>query len=147
MTATALSREVGIHQSTLSAWLRRARVATLPNLAGSAEEKSMERPTIRTAEDKARILFEAAGCSQTQLGELLRREGVYEVELDQWRAALQGRTVGPSKSSEARRIKELERELRRKDKALAEMTALAVLRKKVEAIWGDGVDDTDDPSA
>jgi transposase len=147
MTATALSREVGIHQSTLSAWLRRARVARLPAMSGNNEEQTVEKAAVRTAEEKARILFEASGCSQSRLGELLRREGVYEAELDQWRAALDGRAVMPSKSSETRRIKDLERELRRKDKALAEMTALAVLRKKAEAIWGAGVDDTDDPSA
>ena len=41
-----------------------------------------------------------------------------------------------------RRIKELERELRRKDKALAEAAALLVLQKKVRALWGDGDDDT-----
>jgi transposase len=35
------------------------------------------------------------------------------------------------------RIKELERELHRKDKALAEMSALVVLKKKVELLWGD----------
>jgi len=31
----------------------------------------------------------------------------------------------------------LERELRRKDAALAETAALLALRKKVQAIWGD----------
>ena len=36
-----------------------------------------------------------------------------------------------------KRIKELEQELRRKDKALAEMSALVVLKKKVAALWGD----------
>ena len=39
------------------------------------------------------------------------------------------------------RIRELERELRRKDKALAEAAALLVLSKKAEALWGDGGDD------
>ena len=33
--------------------------------------------------------------------------------------------------------KELERELHRKDKALAEMSALVVLKKKVGTLWGD----------
>ena len=42
--------------------------------------------------------------------------------------------------SERQRVKELERELRRKEKALAETAALLVLRKKMEAIWGDGED-------
>jgi hypothetical protein len=40
-------------------------------------------------------------------------------------------------------VKELARELRRKDRALAEAAALLVLQKKVRALWGDGDDDTD----
>jgi hypothetical protein len=36
----------------------------------------------------------------------------------------------------------LQAELRRKDKALAEVTALLVLKKKAEAIWGDDEDDS-----
>ena len=35
------------------------------------------------------------------------------------------------------RIRELERELNRKDKALAETAALLVLRKKLNALWGN----------
>jgi len=35
-------------------------------------------------------------------------------------------------------VKDLERELARKDRALAETAALLVLRKKASAIWGDG---------
>jgi transposase len=37
-----------------------------------------------------------------------------------------------------RRIQELERELRIKEKALAETAALLLLRKKAQAIWEDG---------
>jgi hypothetical protein len=46
-------------------------------------------------------------------------------------------------AAEGKRIKELERELRKKEKALAETAALLVLRKKLNALWGDGDDDTD----
>jgi transposase len=38
--------------------------------------------------------------------------------------------------------RELEKELRRKDKALAETAALLVLKKKVQEIWGDEDGDT-----
>ena len=38
--------------------------------------------------------------------------------------------------ADKKRIKELERELLRKDKALAEAAALLVLRKKLDALWG-----------
>jgi transposase len=39
-------------------------------------------------------------------------------------------------------VRELEKQLRRKDKALAEAAALLVLQKKVQTIWGDEDDDT-----
>lgn len=35
-----------------------------------------------------------------------------------------------------KKIRDLERELRRKDKALAEATARLILKKKAELIWG-----------
>jgi hypothetical protein len=43
--------------------------------------------------------------------------------------------------SDEKRIKELERELRQKEKALAETAALLVLRKKAQAIWGEPEDE------
>ncbi len=48
--------------------------------------------------------------------------------------------------AQQKRIKKLERELRRKDKALAEAAALLVLQKNVQEIWGDADDDTEPTS-
>jgi hypothetical protein len=47
-----------------------------------------------------------------------------------------------ARPGDARRVRELERELRRKNDALAETAALLVLKKKVLSIWGDADDDT-----
>jgi hypothetical protein len=44
--------------------------------------------------------------------------------------------LGQATKEERKRIKDLERELARKDRALAETAALLVLRKKASAIWG-----------
>jgi len=67
---------------------------------------------------------------------------VYPQELTQWRQAAtaalaetQERAAAPQAKQDRRRIKELERELRRKEKALAETAALLVLSKKLEAIF------------
>jgi transposase len=63
--------------------------------------------------------------------------------LEEWRniilVGLQGQTSRASAKSsvEGRRIRELEKELDRKDKALAETAAILVLKKKAQAIWGD----------
>ena len=64
-----------------------------------------------------------------------------------WEMAIRGslnkRGRKPSRNpADVKRVKELERELRRKEKALAETAALLVLKKKVDAIWGDADDGT-----
>jgi transposase len=107
----------------------------------------------KSAEDKVRLVFAAEALAADDLGALLRREGVHDAELGVWRtavktaavAALNGsaRNAAPARSAERKRILELERELRRKDKALAEAAALLILEKKRQAIWGDVDDDMD----
>ena len=76
----------------------------------------------------------------------MRREGLHATELAVWRTAAEAALSESSRratpTAESRRIQELERELRRKDAALAETAALLVLKKKVQEIWGDADDST-----
>jgi hypothetical protein len=92
------------------------------------------------------LLTQSEGLAGDDLGEFLRREGVHEADLAEWRsAALVGLGTRPKTSAvsaDARRVRELERELLRKDKALAETAALLVLKKKVQEYWGDEDDST-----
>ena len=77
------------------------------------------------------------GCWERKLGEYLRRKGLHEAQLEQWRRrvteasmeALQSKSSRKKASVEAKRVRALERELRRKEKALAETAALLVLKK------------------
>lgn len=111
--------------------------------------KNDRRPEDWSAAEKLAAVMEASGLRDEELGEFLRREGLHEAQLTQWRqAALEALGGGkPSRvAAEGRRVRELEREVQRKDKALAEAAALLVLQKKVRAIWGDGDDDTDPES-
>jgi hypothetical protein len=87
--------------------------------------------------------MEASRLRDEELGALLRHEGIHEAVLAEWKATVL-EALGPQKKANAdsRRVRELEKQLRRKDKALAETAALLVLQKKVQAIWGDGDDDT-----
>lgn len=92
------------------------------------------------------MVAQAEGLTGEALGVLLRREGIHEADLAEWRgAALLGlgpRSKTPAASADAKRVRELERELLRKDKALAETAALLVLKKKVHEYWGDEDDST-----
>lgn len=147
ISAIGLSQEVGVSQSQLSRWLRAAR--TVEPMTRKRTEPPAQVGGSRSAEDKVRIVMAAGSVAPEELGEFLRREGVHEAELGQWRAAILealqgGVSKGAVRGGDSKRIKELERELRRKDKALAETAALLVLQKKVREIWGDGDDGTDE---
>ena len=145
ITATALSKEVGIGQPTLSRWLRERSVGSM------TDDKPKARRTW-TAAEKLRVVQEASQLESDELGGLLRREGLHETQLKEWVEAVNVAalaSLAPAKRSrskrtpEQKRIDELEKELTRKEKALAEVTALLVLKKKVQELWGDGDDDTD----
>jgi hypothetical protein len=102
--------------------------------------------TQRSALEKARLLVESSRLSGEALGAFLRREGVREAELANWRTVIEAELgKRPSKKKqtpEERRIRELEKELNRKDRALAEVTALLALKKRIQEIWGDGDEST-----
>ena len=140
ISANALAREVGVGQTMLSRWLRASR--TVAGMDSASKKPKW------TGAEKLRVLTEARGLDEHALGALLRREGLHEADLAAWQTAAEAALSDPSRratrSAEAQRIQELERELRRKDAALAETAALLVLKKKVQAIWGDE-DDTTDP--
>lgn len=135
-SAGMLSSETGVSQPTLSRWLREA------SRVGGMDPK----PKKWTAAEKLRVVIKASELTEAEVGELLRREGLHEAALNLWRSDIEAALEeGPKKrkpSSEGRRIKELEREIRRKDKALAEVSAILVLKKKAAAIWGDEDDNT-----
>jgi transposase len=152
VSQSRLSREIGVSQPTLSHWLHAARTL-VPMTKDRASEPAVQSGGTRSAAEKLRLVMAAAALPADELGAFLRREGVHEAELEQWRAAVLdagqialegGAPRAASRGADGKRIKELERELRRKDKALAETAALLVLQKKVREIWGDADDDTDE---
>jgi transposase-like protein len=156
ISASALSKQVDVPQATLSKWLRMAGVGSpynFPNTKGFANMAKINlprRPNDWSAEEKLKVVMEATGLDDQQLGEFLRKKGLHQTHLEQWRLQmLDGLQNGfPQKKTrkdkaDAKRIRSLEKELKRKDKALAETAALLVLKKKVQEIWGD----EDDPTA
>ena len=105
------------------------------------------RPQDWSAEEKYAVMIEAASLPDEDLGAFLREKGLHQANLTQWRQEMLA-GLGKSKvrslkpSAETRRIRELERELARKEKALAEAAALLILKKKAQALWGDEDDNT-----
>ena len=143
-TATALAAEVGITQPTLSRWLREASI--VESVAKKKKRTSSKsRPVSQwSADEKLRAVTEAAGISEADLGEWLRSKGLHEEDLARFReAAISGlQPQRPKVGVDTKRIKELERQLKRSNAALAETAALLVLRKKAVALWGEEGEDT-----
>jgi hypothetical protein len=99
-----------------------------------------------TAEEKLRLFEASAGLNEEQLGVFLRREGLHEAELQRLREEvkeaaterLRDRHRRKGLSPDQKRIRKLEKELARKEKALAEAAALLVLQGKVQAFLSAG---------
>ncbi len=145
-TASALAVEVGVPQRTLSRWVRELGTLRLvSNTNEKVEVSGSRRPEDWSAPERLRAVIESSKLSGDALGEFLRREGLHEETLEEWRAAaLDGLTPASARNrgSERKRIKRLERELVRRDKTLAETAALLVLQKKVRDLWGDADEST-----
>jgi hypothetical protein len=135
-----LARENGIAEQTLYTWRRnlKAQGVPVPGNGKNAEEWS--------SKDKFGVVLETAGLNEAELAEYCRRKGLFIEQIAAWRAACQdanahtadrNREQREQSKGDRKRIKQLEKELLRKDKALAEAAALIILRKKAQAIWGD----------
>ncbi len=137
ISANALSTEVGVSQAALSRWLRDARTLGTVN---DKNKKGAPKSRRRTADEKFRLVKESSDLSGEALGEFLRKEGVHTAELEEWHkqatdALKDLKRKKSEQTPEARRIRELESELRRKEKALAEAAALRMHQKKLQLYW------------
>ena len=103
------------------------------------------RPQGWTSRDKLAAVIETAPMNAVDLGEYCRRRGDYPEQLRVWREACERANdweraattrISRETKDDKKRIKDLERDLARKEKALAEAAALIILRKKAAAIWG-----------
>lgn len=147
VSATVLAKKIGVSQPTLSKWAKGA--VTLAGMDEKAGKKAVDvLPKQWTPQEKLRVLVGAYGLGDEALGALLRREGVHGEELQRWREVMAGalgaegekRTEGEKRraASSERRIRELEKELARKEKALAEAAVLLMLEKKLQEMDWDG---------
>ena len=136
----AVARDLGVSPWSLYQWSKRYAIS--PGM-----KKADRRPQDWSAAEKWKAVIEFEGLSADKRGEYLRREGLHSEHIEAWKKSMQAGLEQPGKKSQSERAemselktrnKELERDLRRKDRALAETTALLVLKKKADLIWGTG---------
>ena len=128
-----VSHQVGIGVSTLERWR-----------SDSLSKPARER--VWTAAARFDAVLTTAAMDETGKSAWCRAHGTYAQQLADWQLCATQSLADPEEArasplktkQDRRRIKELERELLRKDRALAETAALLVLTKKVEAIFNKG---------
>ena len=132
-----VAREVGIGAGTLERWREDAQ--SRPARGGRAW----------TAGARLEAVITTAAMNEAGKSAWCREHGVFSADLDKWRASCTTALADPedvraspqATRADRKRIKELERDLLRKDRALAETAALLVLSKKVAAIFNKGEDE------
>ena len=135
-----IAKKYGIGLSTLQKWLREYRAEGKHNMV----RKKEKRPQDWTSQERLEALLETAGLSVESLGSWCRTHGLHTHHLEQWKQeamSMNKNKLDITVQAEMKRLREenkqLQKELRRKDKALAEASALLILKKKVDTIWGD----------
>ena len=103
-----------------------------------------------SAQTKFAIVVETAPMTESELAEYCRSKGVYPEQVKAWRDIAIASQDDNQQASIAnqqqgrdyrKQIKRLERDLVRKEKALAEAAALLILQKKMRALWEGGEDE------
>lgn len=108
----------------------------------------MSKPRKPSPEERLKIIVQIESLLDEEAGELLRSKGLHSSEVEEWKSEFYKSQQGPSrpqKDPELKRLQasesSLKKDLRRKDRALAEMSARVVLLKKSHEIWGVPEDD------
>jgi len=142
---TELAAESGISDFTLRKWKKECGRET-PTMGKNKREKSGNKNWSNA--QKLDAIIQTTEMSEEELGIYLRKNGLFSSDLENWKNKLsqeENQTDRQQLKSEnfelKKQIKEHVRDLRRKEKALAEATALLVMKKKAELIWGKVEDD------
>lgn len=137
-SALQLSKLTGISQTALSRWKRELGTGTM---------SKKQRAEDWTPQEKFQAVMQAQALRDEELGAFLRENGLHSSDIAAWKEELSEAFVAskkprgrPRKDPELvqaeEQILQLKRDLRRKEKALAEQTAIVILQKKVRGLWG-----------
>ena len=141
MSITELSAQSGIPQTTLYGWKTRA--LKKDNSKNGKVSKNT------TSSEKFYIVMETFTLSEYDLAKYCRKNGLYVDEVKKWRSDIESsldrepnavKEIKEELFEEKKKNKHLEKELNRKDKALAEAAALLVLQKKFQAFMEEKED-------
>lgn len=137
-----LSNEFNIPSSTIRTWMH-----NMHKSKGTTNPIS-HRPNDKSSVDKLQAVLDTLGKTDEELSAYCRTQGIYSNHVDTWKQQmLDGLSFKKQKSINTREskaenkaiqdeLRQLKSELNRKNNALAELTALLILKKKADLLWG-----------
>ena len=155
ITLVELAETLGISLSSLRRWIRQSKNQSLATHRMDSEQPlapmttKEKRPQDWSLEEKLNLIIKADGLSEGAISELCRTVGVFPHHIKEWKQQIiMGTDLSKSTKKQVsitalrNEIKQLNKDLNRKNKALAETAALLVLQKKVHEIWGSNEDNS-----
>ena len=137
-TISDVAEELNICIGTLKGWMKKHKKQSM-NTAPVASK----RPNDWTPAERLQLLLESHGLADEELNAFCRKKGIFIHHIAQWKKAFETESATDklNNASLMRDLKSknqsLNKELKRKEKALAEAAALLVLQKKFQAFWAD----------
>jgi len=141
---------LGVGHSTLSKWIVKSRNNEFDEVTNQLIRSDMtkdRRPQDWSLEDRFNMVLECNSLDEEAVSHLCREQGIYPHHVKQWKLDFANGSTADSGAKNASQmkvlkneVKNLKKELNRKDRALAETAALLVLQKKVNDIWGTDED-------
>jgi transposase-like protein len=132
MSVQSQAEELGVSKFRIYQWVR-------DNKRG---DKLPSGPARLTMQEKQTLLLESSRISENDLGEWLRKNGLHSEHLEKWKKEID-QFMQKDNEDQIKikvlenKIKELETDLERKNQALAEVTALLALKKKLSHLFVD----------
>lgn len=141
-----LAKEFNIPKATIYTWM-----SNMKN--NNKKARVQQRPKDQSPASKLQAVMDTLGKTEQEQSAYCRTQGIYYNHIEIWKQqileSLGAGTSTTDKGSNAKEkdnkaatqriqdeVKQLKSDLNRKDKALAELTALLVLKKKADLLWG-----------
>jgi transposase len=147
-----LAKEFNIPKATIYTW-----ILNMKN-KNNKKERVQQRPKDQSPASKLQAVMDTLGKTEEEQSAYCRTQGIYSNHIDAWKQQIleslgaatsvadkgsitkeKGNTAASQRMQDE--MKKLKSDLNRKDKALAELSALLILKKKADLLWGGSAGD------
>lgn len=140
-----IADDLGVGYSTLQRWIALAKQNKLETQNNGRKMTTEKRPQDWSLAERLNAIIECGSLDDAAINQYCRTKGLYPHHIQQWKKDFAQEPSTKSVKSDSKQlkqtIKQLQKELNRKDKVLAETAALLILKKKADVLWGFNEDD------